>query len=313
MAPAVSGGRCWEEQRRGEDDGEGRSSDALHAETSGGLVLPPLGVILGGVMGEGRVRRGSPWLSFLPMRMYALVCAWTSVSPHTPITVVIAHFDDLLGRGLGELIEGDPSLTILAADVEHGRIPVVLRAHRPDVAILDVDALGKLAEVRELSSSYPATRLVLLGNGLSTVECAQLLAFGASACLGRDIQSRDVINAIHLASRGLQVIPRTASSGEVGRVVGGCLLTRREAEVLPLLQEGRSNAQIAIALEVGVETVRTHARNIYRKLGVSSRRELAAPSAPDPGQQPASAGPSPRRRVTTPVTRPRRGHGLRHS
>jgi DNA-binding NarL/FixJ family response regulator len=50
--------------------------------------------------------------------------------------------------------------------------------------------------------------------------------------------------------------------------------------VLELLQLGRSNAQIAMELNVGVETVRTHARNIYRKLGVKTRRELATLSAP---------------------------------
>jgi DNA-binding NarL/FixJ family response regulator len=209
------------------------------------------------------------------MNSYALARAWTFVPSHTPITVVIAHFDDLLARGLRELIEGDPSLALLAADVEQKRIGVVLRAHRPAVAILDIGALGKLAEVRELSGRHPGTRLVLLGSDLSPQECAQLLAFGASACLGRDTQSRDVINAIHLASRGLQVIPRAPAVSGGAPIARGGLLTRREAEVLPLLQQGRSNAQIALALQVGVETVRTHARNIYRKLGVSSRRELA--------------------------------------
>ncbi len=104
--------------------------------------------------------------------------------PHTPITVVLAHFDDLFARGLRELIESDPSLAIVAADVEHRRIGVVLRAHRPDVAILDIGALGKLAEVRELSDSHPGTRLILLCNDPAPAECAQLLAFGASACLG---------------------------------------------------------------------------------------------------------------------------------
>ena len=44
--------------------------------------------------------------------------------------------------------------------------------------------------------------------------------------------------------------------------------------MLELLQDGQSNAEIAAALHVGVETVRTHARNIYRKLGVSTRRDL---------------------------------------
>jgi DNA-binding NarL/FixJ family response regulator len=231
---------------------------------------------------------------------------------HTPITVVLAHFDDLFAGGLRKLIESDPSLLVVAADVQHRRIGVVLRAHHPDVAILDIGALAKLAEVRELTISYPATRLLLLGHDPAPVECAQALAFGASACLGRDIQSRDVINAIHLASRGLQVIPRAAGSEGTGLLTPSALLTRREVEVLPLLQRGDSNAQIALALGVGVETVRTHARNIYRKLGVRTRRELAAPPAHEPGQRPSRDVRSPRARTPTPHRRSRRGHGVRH-
>ncbi len=205
---------------------------------------------------------------------------------YDPTTVVLAHFDDLFARGLRELIEKDPSLAIVAADIEHDRIPVVLSAHRPGVAILDVGSLTKLAEVRDLSCRHPATRLVLLANSPSREECAQLLAFGASACLGRDTQSRDMLSAIHLASRGLQMSPRVTSDPGDGSGGEGRLLTRREAEVLPLLQQRRSNAQIALALNVGIETVRTHARNIYRKLGVSSRRELA--TRPVPAPTPAS-------------------------
>jgi DNA-binding NarL/FixJ family response regulator len=233
--------------------------------------------------------------------------------PQTPITVVLARFNDLLARGLRVLIESDPSLAIVAADVEHRRISVVLRAHRPDVAILDLSALTKMAEVRELSALHPDTHMVLLADRPSMIECAQLLAFGASACLGRDTQLRDLLNAIHLASRGLQVTPRGAPDRGSGSIVGGQLLTRREAEVLPLLQLGRSNAQIALALQVGVETVRTHVRNIYRKLGVSSRRELAAPPAPGPKQGPGWAVSSPRRRPASLLTRPRRGDGSQHN
>jgi DNA-binding NarL/FixJ family response regulator len=216
------------------------------------------------------------------MERWELARARTLMPSHHPTTVVLAHFDDLFARGLQELIESDPSLSIVAADIEHDRMSVVLRAHRPDVAILDVGALAKLAEVRELSGLQPATRLVLLANSPSMEECAQLLAFGASACLGRDTQSRDVLSAIHLASRGLQMSPRVASDPGGGPGGERRLLTRREAEVLPLLQQRRSNAQIALALNVGVETIRTHARNIYRKLGVSSRRELAIRAEPDP-------------------------------
>jgi DNA-binding NarL/FixJ family response regulator len=234
------------------------------------------------------------------------------MAPSTPITVVLSEFDDLLARGLRELIQSDHSLAIVAGEVEHRRISVVLRAHRPDVAILDAGALAKLAEVRELSGGHPGTRLILLANDLSAAECAQLLAFGASACLNSNTQSRDVLNAIHLASRGLQVVPRTASGPRDGPAAVGGMLTRREAEVLPLLQLGRSNAQIALALQVGIETVRTHARNIYRKLGVSSRRELSALPGSALRHGPTSPIPSSRRRSAMLRTRPRRGDGLRH-
>jgi ATP/maltotriose-dependent transcriptional regulator MalT len=46
--------------------------------------------------------------------------------------------------------------------------------------------------------------------------------------------------------------------------------------VLALLQDGRSNTEIAAALQIGVETVRTHARHVYKKLGVRTRRDLRA-------------------------------------
>jgi DNA-binding NarL/FixJ family response regulator len=190
------------------------------------------------------------------------------------ITVLVERFDDLLDRGLRQVIESDDSLEIVAHDIEHARLGATLRAHHPRVAILDVDALNSLAEVRTLSERYPASRLVLLVSHATTAECLQALAFGASAFLGRDTQARDVLSAIHLASRGLQLMPRAAQNGGAQSGLGPQLLTRREAEVLPMLQQGRSNMQVAIALGVGLETVRTHASNIYRKLGVTSRGQL---------------------------------------
>jgi DNA-binding NarL/FixJ family response regulator len=234
-----------------------------------------------------------------------------SVLPqHAPTTVLLARFDDLFARGLRALIDSDPSLVVLAADVEHRRIGVVVQTHGPDVAILNVEALSRFAEVRDLSSRHPATRFVLLAENPSMTECAQLLAFGASACLGRRTQSRDVLSAIHLASRGLQITPRIAPIQAGGPGAGDYRLTPREAEVLPLLQQGHSNAQIALELHVGVETVRTHARNIYRKLGVSSRRELSAPRARDQAPEPSSAQRAPGRRTS--ALHARRGHGAGH-
>jgi DNA-binding NarL/FixJ family response regulator len=204
----------------------------------------------------------------------------------TPITVAVGHFDDLLARGLRGLIEDDPSLELLAADVMPAQLAPLLRARRPHVAILDAASLYSPVEVRELTTRHPATQLLLLAEQPSGIECAQLLAFGAAACLAKATQVRDVLNAIHLASRGLQLVPRDG----YGSTPGSGLLTARETDVLAQLQQRRSNAQIAAELHISIETVRTHARHIYRKLGVASRRELLV-SAPQaltaPGRPPA--------------------------
>jgi DNA-binding NarL/FixJ family response regulator len=111
-----------------------------------------------------------------------------------------------------------------------------------------------------------------------------MLSFGATGCLSKETEARDIVSAIHLASRGMHVLPRSAAAGGGIDQLGmdGNELTTREAEVLELLQDGRTNAEIATELSIGVETVRTHARNIYRKLGVPSRRELARMAQQEP-------------------------------
>jgi DNA-binding NarL/FixJ family response regulator len=190
------------------------------------------------------------------------------------ITVALGSFDDLVARGLRGLIEDDPQLELIAEDIATAQLTVVLRAKSPRVAILDFAQLRSPADVRNLTARNPRTHLLLLADRPSSVECAQLLAFGASACLAKTTQSRDVLNAIHLASRGMQLTPREG----LGMAHGSGLLTAREADVLAGLQQRRSNAQIAADLHISIETVRTHARHIYRKLGVSTRRELLAPA-----------------------------------
>jgi DNA-binding NarL/FixJ family response regulator len=197
----------------------------------------------------------------------------------SPVSVVVARFEDLVARGLRELIGEDDHLALVADAVPQERIGAVLAAQAPQVALLNFGSLRTPLEVRELSASHPGTRLIVLANRPIPAECNQMLAFGATACLSKETQARDVLHAIHLASRGLHVLPRTSMDALPPR--GPDLLTQREAGVLELLQQGRSNGEIAAQLCIGIETVRTHARSIYRKLGVRSRRELARLGAPD--------------------------------
>ena len=101
-----------------------------------------------------------------------------------------------------------------------------------------------------------------------------MLAFGATACLSKETQARDILSAIHLASRGLHVLPKTAREFGLEELPGRISSLLARPMCSKLLQQGLSNSEIAGVLHVGKETVRTHARSIYRKLG--NRRELAS-------------------------------------
>ena len=197
----------------------------------------------------------------------------------TPIPVVLTRFEDIVGLGLRALIDEDENLELVASDVPHEDLERVLAHHHPKVAILNFGSLASAVELRELHRTFPRTRLVVLANRPLPSECRQMLSFGATACLAKSTEARDVLHAIHLASRGLHVLPPAAPEASLPEGVGPELLTPREAEVLELLQSGRSNAQIAHELHVSIETVRTHARRVYRKLGVRTRRDLRALSA----------------------------------
>jgi DNA-binding NarL/FixJ family response regulator len=191
-------------------------------------------------------------------------------------TVVATKFEDLVAIGLRSLISDDPNLKLVAADVPMESVERAIEHHRPDVALLNFGTLGSPARVLQLHQLYPGTRIVVLANRPTAAECNQMLSFGATACLSKETEGRDIVNAIHLASRGMHLLPRSAAATRLGRpqLHGAELLTRREAEVFERLRDGATNAAIAHELSIGIETVRTHARNIYRKLGISSRREL---------------------------------------
>jgi DNA-binding NarL/FixJ family response regulator len=200
----------------------------------------------------------------------------------SPVTVVQGEFEDLAAIGLRALVSEDPNLELVASDVPLEALERSLEEHRPAVVVLNFGSLPSPAVVYQLHQAHPGTRVVVLANRPTAAECNQMLSLGATACISKETEGRDIINAIHLASRGLHVLPRSATAFATGpQPPEPDLLTPREADVLELLQEGFTNAQIAHMLSIGVETVRTHARHIYRKLGIATRRDLAKLARPD--------------------------------
>jgi DNA-binding NarL/FixJ family response regulator len=220
-----------------------------------------------------------------------------------PISIVSARFEDLVAIGLESLVSEDPNLELVASGVDLDQLEAVLEERKPSVVLINFGSLPNPAMIYQIHQWQEGTRIVVLANRPTAAECNQMLSFGATACISKETQGRDIINAIHLASRGMHVLPRSANAtagagaGERFDLPAPDLLTAREADVLERLQRGLTNAQIAHELSIGVETVRTHARNIYQKLGISKRRDLARLGGQDraPVSAMESVGPSPPR------------------
>lgn len=213
-----------------------------------------------------------------------------------PVTVLASTFEDLVSIGLRQIISEDTNLHLIADNVPLDGLEQAIAEHQPSVVLLNFGSLPSPAYVYQLHQQAPETRIVVLANRPTAAECNQLLSFGATACVSKETQGRDIINALHLASRGMHVMPRSASaaagpSAERLDMPEPDLLTAREADVLELLQQGYTNGEIAHELSIGIETVRTHARNIYRKLGISTRRDLARLTRPENGAG-AATGPA---------------------
>jgi DNA-binding NarL/FixJ family response regulator len=192
-------------------------------------------------------------------------------------TVVVSRFEDLVGIGLAVVIGEDPDLDLVARDVPLSGLESVMAKNSPDVVLLNFSALSGPADLLALHQRLPEVRILVLANRPSATECTQMLTFGATGCLSKDTEARDVVSAIHLASRGMHVLPRSAAAGGGVDQLGmeGSELTAREAEVLELVGEGLTNRQIAERLFISPKTAGLHVSNILGKLRVANRTQAA--------------------------------------
>jgi DNA-binding NarL/FixJ family response regulator len=192
-----------------------------------------------------------------------------------PIAVLLGQFEDLVAHGLRAILAGDDLVELIATDIPIGNLEGVVAEVEPDVVIVDRTRLQTPVQINDLSKAQPETAFVVMVERSSASEAEQLMAFGARGVIARSVEKDDLLTAIRMTSRGMRVMPGFRGGVETERAFAD-ILTPREAEILELLQRGRSNAEIANELSLGIETVRTHVRHILRKLGVASRKEVAA-------------------------------------
>jgi DNA-binding NarL/FixJ family response regulator len=195
------------------------------------------------------------------------------------ITVVFGHFDALVSRGLTQILREDRDLQIIGTDLDNATLAHVIAQRAPRVAILDETNVGP-PSVERLRTAHPTLGIVVLADHPTRAYGMRLLAAGAS-CLSKDAPVADILTVVHTAAEGRRVFMPVE-----GCVVGGSYpadaasLTPREVEVLEYLSKGQSHAEIALALQLSVETIRTHAARIRGKLGVRSKRELIGLAVP---------------------------------
>jgi DNA-binding NarL/FixJ family response regulator len=201
------------------------------------------------------------------------------------IRIMIADDHEIVRNGLRSLIEQEIDMEVIA-EADNGR-NAVRRALElvPDVVIMDIamPELNGIEAARQIISALPRIKVIALSMHADKRYVMEMLKAGASGYILKDNAYEELARAIRTALKN-----RTYLSPQVAETVIGdyvqlaqtasgsafSLLSAREREVLQLLAEGNSTAQIAECLGISVKTVETYRQHIIEKLDIRSIAEL---------------------------------------
>lgn len=198
------------------------------------------------------------------------------------ITVLLADDHAILRSGLRLLLEAEEGLSVVA---EAGDVPTAMRkvrGHRPRVLILDLNLPGVsgLSAIPRILEASPETRIVVLTMQNDPVFAREALSSGALGYVLKEAADTEVVAAVRSAAAdqmyvnpGLGVRLATERGGPIEQPTA---LSVRETEVLSMIADGYTNAEIADRLSLSVRTVESHRAHIHRKTGRTTRAELVA-------------------------------------
>ena len=157
------------------------------------------------------------------------------------------------------------------------------RALRPDLVLIDLTERDNLEVARSILRDLPETKIVALGASMSDQDVRDAVKAGIHGYVTKHASLKQFLATVRAVTHGRLVVPRRNSSGDNAKIAGddrnAVLLAQhlspREKELLGLLVEGASSTQIAQALSINPNTVRTHVQRILTKLQVHSRLEAA--------------------------------------
>ena len=199
--------------------------------------------------------------------------------------IILVDDHTLFRKGLAELLEQSGSIEVTAFTGKPEEVAMLLKAHRPDVLILDLNMPGTdgITLMQKLRSSGHALPVLILTLSEAEDDLARALRAGANGYLLKSMEPDEVVDAIQRAQRGETVVAPAMTAKLVnlydqkGQDSNSLLdaLTPREREILTHLARGESNKAIARTLDISHDTVKLHVRHILAKLNLSSRVEAA--------------------------------------
>jgi len=198
------------------------------------------------------------------------------------IRVLIADDHKVVRQGLRFLLSSEPGIEVAGEAADGVAALDAIRDIRPDVVLLDLfmprlDGLAVLAAMRD--QRLTAAVLVLTSSA-DDQHLVQAIKAGALSYLPKTAGVDQVVDAVRAAARGESVLQPAATARllrELRHAAADPLgqLTPRETDVLKGLAQGRSNREIAKALSVSEETVKSHVSSILAKLGLADRTQAA--------------------------------------
>ncbi|MFJ8159517.1 response regulator [Streptomyces sp. NPDC096136] len=213
-------------------------------------------------------------------------------SPEAPVTVFLLDDHEVVRRGLRDLLEAEPDITVVG---EAGTAEQALArgpALRPDVAVLDVrlpDGDG-IAVCRELRSRMPDLACLMLTSFDDEDALLDAIMAGAAGYVLKQIKGSDLVSAVRTVATGQSMLdpattarlmhslrdPEAVKEPHDARLAA---LTERERAVLDLIGDGLTNRQIAKRLYLSEKTVKNHISRLLGKLGVERRVQAAVIAA----------------------------------
>jgi two-component system, NarL family, nitrate/nitrite response regulator NarL len=206
----------------------------------------------------------------------AQVMKSTTVRPAT-VTVLIADDDPIVRQAVRSVLNVSDEFTVVG-EAEDGKIAAELvKKTDPDILLLDLlmPNLPGLEALRAITTAGSEVRTVLLCSAISAKQVLEALQLGARGVVLAVIRGQYWIES-HSVSNVVHVVQQLATANsQPSQTQNRFGLTARETEIISFITQGCMNRDIASSLSITEETVKRHLTNIFNKVGMSNRLELA--------------------------------------